>query len=359
MTPERHKAIEAILASPQNEAAGRRWGQRFEQQLQQRLQAFADSGQARKLYVAGQLGGIVSAPASVDAGMQPAQARAWLQAAVDARPRDALVARFEIDGCAGMGLRCDPAGALAFLLRQEPDNAEVQLRAVLDARRRGDRAAVERHWQDAASATRFQGGAALLGPALLEAYAGLDWPLPDARFSHILEQLRGHGLDLDLRAAALMEAQQVWASQGFEPGLLLQEMHGCRGEPAGSARWDECASVAALLAEDSSNLLVPMVGLKTLIELTAGMPEQEPWQQRLRRIQWLQQAAATETLGELMSAAMYAWVETMLRDGELAALRQQLARHGKAAEPPADWAPGDGPMLDAGGGVQITLPAGS
>lgn len=361
LTSEQVQAIERMLTTPENAAAGRRWGDQFESAMRQRLGALAATGEARNLYVAARLLEPLEARNADGAQGQddamPAQAREWLQAALDARPRDPLVARFEIDACSDMGLRCAPDQALASLLAQEPDNAEVHLRALHAAQRRGDQVAVARHWQDAVRATRFDGGTRLFGRALLRAYSDLQWPLPDAALSRTIEQVRAQGLELEPRALAMLPAQQVWAAYALPPLGPLQQVSACKVARARTAHGDECMAVAGLLAADDSNLLVPQLGLKVLIALTTGTPDQQPWEQQLRQLQWQQSAPVEAMLGQTLSSAMYLQMETMLRDGELAALRQTLARNGLAAAPPADWRPGDGATIEAGGVLGVTLPA--
>lgn len=353
MSAEQLKAVGAIFAAPENAAAGKRWGEQFKQAMQQRLRALAASGEPRKLYVAALLWDAAATQAPAD-GKPSEQARAWLQAAVDARPRDALVARYELDSCTAAGLRCAPDEALAFLLASEPDNAEVQLRAIADASRRQDQAAQARHWQDAATASRFAPAAGPLGQALLQAYAGLQWPLPDAAFSRVIEQLRAQGMDFEPRALALAGAQPVWVVHALP---ALQVFAPCRSAQAGTPRWDECVSVAALMAEDRSNLLVPIFGVNTAVALTAGSPDQQAWLQRQRRVQWLQHKGAEVVFNELMTSASYSNLQTMLGEGEIAAIEAALARKGIAALPPADWTPGNGATVEAGGVLGVTLPA--
>lgn len=361
ITPERAQAIEAILGAPENRVAGLAWGRQYEAAMRRRLRELAASGEPRNLYVAGLLWDTVSATVPGDAGRNADdatsdQARGWLQAALDARPRDALVARFEIDACRSMDLRCDPEGALQFLLASEPDNAEVQLRAVHAAHVRGDQAAVDRHRQGAALATHFDAGTRTLGQALAQVYADVAWPVPSGQLSEVLARVRAQGVQLDLRGMALSAALQPWGTHALPAPSTTQEMLQCGQAPAGTPRWDECMSLSALLAKDDSNLQVPSIGVANLIGLTEGRPEQATWRQRQREIQWLQYASVDAMLADMTDGGLYEHTDTLLREGELSALRRRLQRGGSALVPPPDWTPGDAPMVGTGGSLIIKLP---
>ena len=91
----------APTADPTNDPLVQQWGQQVGETLQARLRSMADSSKPGPLYLAGLLWIDTETDAESDAaraGYAPLQ-RAWLQRALDARPRDLLVARMEALGC--------------------------------------------------------------------------------------------------------------------------------------------------------------------------------------------------------------------------------------------------------------------
>lgn len=330
----------ALLEEPANAAALEHWARQLTPVMQGRLRDLAASGEPRKLYAAGRLwDATLAAPEDAEVPAQPSQqAVAWLQAAIDARPRDPLVARVELAACP-QAVDCDAEGALRFLLQAEPDNADIQLRAMDAAQRRGDAAGSERHWQAAVLARRFDPRALELGWALHEAYRGLSLPVPGQDVAAALERVHALGLSLDPQGIADLQAMNLFATQAMPPlqGLLRR----CR-TPATEARRDECMSLLGLLADDETTLFAPLLALKTMAELTAGTPDQAPWAERLRVLKWQQQSVMPLTTAwpSLPAGAMADYFDTFLREGELAAYRALLHAHGLPSVPPQGWQPG-------------------
>lgn len=329
----------SLLEEPATAAALDKWSRQLAPVMQSRLRDLAASGEARKLYVAGRLWDTAQVDADPeDSGTIPQSSRqsvAWLQAAIDARPRDPLVARVEQAACP-QGVSCDTAGALRFLLEAEPDNAEIQLRAMHDAQRRGDAAGSEHHWQAAVLSTRYDASALPLARELHEAYRGLTLPLPAQDVAVMLERVVSLGLSVDPQAIADIEAMNLFATQAMPSfqGLLQH----CRA-PASDAQRDECMSLLGLMADDESTLIGPIVALKMMVDLTAGTQNQAPWAQRLRELKWLQQSIAplTSQPSPLPGGTMADYFDVFLREGELATYWELLRANDLPLVPPEGW----------------------
>ncbi|WP_349656671.1 hypothetical protein [Xanthomonas sp. 10-10] len=308
------------------------WVQQVGQAMQARLQTLAVSGQPGQRYVAGLLWLGNDTPAdtqSAATGYAPAQ-RALLQGALDARPRDLLVARAEANGCPAE-LRCDPAGALAFLEQADAGNADPPLRAFTAAQRRGDRIAAESAWQAAARADHFDSGAVALGQALHAAYAGVQWP--QLQSVQLRAQLQSQGLPSTGAEMAMSYAVGAWAAQVIPS--LVEITRRCTPPIAAPALRDECMAILGNLGNDDAMLVTALIGSERMAALSTG-GDAAYWHARVRELRWLQQHQHSRPPGVATAAAE---LEATLTQGEIPSLRAYLRRNGIAVLPPAHWHP--------------------
>ncbi|WP_115552895.1 hypothetical protein [Xanthomonas arboricola] len=325
-------ATAPAMPDPANAPEVQQWAQQVGQAMQARLQTLAVSEQPRQRYVAGLLW--LSDDAQADAqsaatGYAPAQ-RAVLQGALDARPRDLLVARVEANGCPAE-LRCDPAGAVVFLEQADAGNADAPLRAFSAAQRRGDRLAAESAWQAAARADHFDSGAVALGQALHAAYAGMQWP--QLQSVQLRAQLQAQDLPSTGAEMAMGYVMGAWAAHVIPS--LAEVTRRCTPPIAAPALRDECMAILGNLGNDDAMLVTALIGSERMADLSTGR-DAAYWHARVRELRWLQQHQQRRTPGFATAAAE---VEITLTQGEIPSLRASLQRSGIAALPPADWHP--------------------
>ncbi|WP_181106672.1 hypothetical protein [Xanthomonas arboricola] len=324
-------AAPASTAAAANDPLVDQWARQVGQAMQARLRSMASSGEPRQLYLAGLLwvdAEDEAAPAA-DAGDAPIQ-RVWLQRALDARPRDPLVARMEAAGCPP-ALRCDPGAALAFLEQADAGDASVHLRAYAAAQRRGDQAATERAWQAAVQSDHFDSGTLALGRALHASYEGVQWP--SLASVGLRAQLDAQGMPSTGAGMAAMFVMGAWSAHALPAlGDLVRR---CSPTVATPALRDECMAVLNNVANDESTMVTAMIGARGMATLSSGA-DATRWQARVRELQWLQhQQYRTATVDGRANA-----LDAVLTQGEVPALRARLQRQGLAVQPPAGWQPG-------------------
>lgn len=328
------------------------WQLRYNQALQLHLRGMASSGQARDLYAAALLWpGVAdqaSAPGPAGTAQDLLQTRprapservVWLQAAIKARPRDPLVARFEAGGCEGERIDCDPAAALAFLLREEPDNAEVQLLAFADAQRRHDRAAQARYWKAAVSASRYDDDDLALVRLLTDAVADLPVPPLESALTELIDPASAQGEAFDPRNAAMTNAMAIFATRALSPGIT-RTIRYCdkTSTKTDEARADECKAVFALMARDANSLLARSLALGMMARLTTGTPQVLAWQEQQRQLRWLMQRATRYLPGSSTLVPADLYMGWWLRDGEIVAMQRLMEAVGEPLAAPPGWQP--------------------
>ena len=336
--------LQRLENDPQIKRANEAWNKASREATQQHLRAVAAQGDARSLLAASMLwsgfGRLEEEAPPLP--VKPAQeTRAWFDAARRARPRDVLVAWIEASDCGGLSDNCNSREALQFLLQAEARNAAVQLLALADADRRGDRKAMNGYWQAAASASVYDPHTLEIGRLLQATMAGVDQPPLDPR----LAQAMGVWLGLNRSATAqdfadvgLIGMSAALAMPGLSP--VARE---CKLEKLASARLDrqaECERVLELLSADESTLIAPMIGLPKLVELSGDSEEGKAWREQLRQLYWvyenMQQRLPGLSPGGPLPAEYGTW---FLTEGELSAMRKALAHYGLPQQAPADWLP--------------------
>lgn len=330
-----HSAMAASPArapAPADDPLVDQWARQVGQVMQARLRSMAASGEPRQVYLAGLLWADAEddAASTADGGYAPIQ-RVWLQRALDARPRDPLVAQMEAAGCAP-ALRCDPGAALAFLEQADAGNAAVHLRAYAAAQRRGDQAAAERAWQAAVQSDHFDNGTRELGKALHASYDGVQWP--SLASVSLRAQLDAQDMPSTGAGMAAMFVTVAWSAHALP--ALGDLMRRCSPTAATPALRDECMAVLNNVANDESALATAMIGTRGMVALSSGA-DATRWQARMRELEWLQQQAQHRAP---TADGLAVELDAVLTQGEVPALRARLQRQGLAARPPADWQPG-------------------
>ena len=341
---QRLAELQRLENDPQIKRANAAWSEASREATQQHLRAVAAQGDPRNLLAASMLWSGLGAMQDDSAQLraQPAQeTRAWFDAARRARPRDVLVAWIEASDCAGLSDRCDSRDALQFLLQAEPRNAAVQMLALADADRRGDRKAMAVYWQGIAAASSYDPHTLEIGRLLHATMAGVAQP----PLEPLLARAMGTWFGLnrlataqDLADVGLIGISTALALPGFLP--VTRE---CKAEKLASAslgRQAECERVLELLAADGSTLMGPMIGLPVLVELSGDTPEGKAWREQLRELYWVyenaQQRMSVLTPGAPLPGEYGTWFMT---EGELLAMRKLLAQQGVPLQAPTGWLP--------------------
>ena len=336
--------LQRLENDPQIQRASDAWNKASREATRQHLRAVAAQGDARSLLAASMLwsgfaGLEDNAP---QAQAKPAQeTRAWFDAARRARPRDVLVAWIEASDCGGLSDNCDPRSALQFLLQTESQNAAVQMLALADADKRGDRKAADGHWQALAATSTYDPHTLELGRLLHATMAGVDQPPLDPRMAQAMGAWFGFNrpaIALDFVDVGLIGMSAAWAMPGLSP--VSRECKLEKLATAGLERQAECERVLELLSADESTLIGPMLGLSKLVALSADSPEGMVRREQLRQFYWvyenMQQRMPGLSSGGPLPAEYGTWFMT---EGELSAMRKALAHYGLPQQAPADWLP--------------------
>lgn len=319
------------------------WRAQYDQALQLHLRGVASSGQARDLYAAALLWPDDAHGAAQGAARPPAagidERSVWMQAALDARPRDPLVARFEAMGCPGSNVQCDATGALTFLLREEGDNLFVQLLAFIDAQQRGDAKASARAWRAATQAARYDAMQIEFGGVLADAVSGLPVPPMDAALRQAFMTPDGMHEGAEGADWPRVTALAALAMRSLPSFLVVTRYCGPTQTHDDRERWDDCKSVFALMARDGNDLIGRMIGIGMMTRLTAGTPQELRWREERRQLQWLQTAASRFLPPSTGQVALDTYLDWHLRDGEITTLRRLLEANHQPLTAPAGWTP--------------------
>ena len=344
LSKERLAELQRLENDPHIKRANEAWTKASREAIRQHLRAVAAQGDPRSLLAASMLwsGFAGLADDAPQPQVKPAQeTRAWFDAARRTRPRDVLVAWIEASDCAGFSDNCDPRGALQFLLQEEPQNAAVQLLALADADKRGDRKATDAHWQAIASASTYDPHTLEISRLLHSTMAGVEQPPLDSRLAQAMGTwfgLNRPATTQDFADIGTIALSTALALPGFAP--VTRE---CKVEKLVSAslnRQAECERMLELLAADESTLIGPLIGLPKLVVLSGDSPEGKAWREQLRQLYWIyenaQQHMAGMTSGGPLPAEYGTWFMT---EGELPAMRRLLAHYGLPMQAPAGWLP--------------------
>ncbi len=335
-----------LQEDPGLEALNRDWMRRYRLALETHLPVAAARGTPRELLAAA-----LMLPAREDAGVEAGtwmapEARGWLEAADRADPRDVLVDWALANVCMSQDAPCDRERLLRSLLQQDPDNAEIRLRALADAAHKGDAQAAERHWRAATEATVHRSRFLELGRLLRDIQREVPLPPLDARLAHAHGVWMGLGRPAEVEDMADAFVIAMLAAVAMPAMAEVTRRCEARAIREDAVRRAECIRVFTLLAADESTLLGPMVALPRLVELTEGEPGNAGWRARLRRIRWIHESALARMLpsGPDQAPLPKGYADWFIDEGEPAAMRWLLQAQGIPPEPPQDWQPRDQAM---------------
>ncbi|SEM16295.1 hypothetical protein SAMN05428989_3239 [Pseudoxanthomonas sp. GM95] len=264
--------------------------------------------------------------------------RLWLQQAVDARPFDVLVARFVASGCVEAGVECDASRALDFLLKEEGDNAAVQLMAFVDAQRRHDAAAERRYWKAAAMADRYDAGMVAFSGLLADAVDGFVAPRAESD-SQDRAQRNGEwaAASSDPAQSGLTTAMSVWAGSALPAFAPVTRQCAQAKVREDAERLEECKAIFALMAHHADDLVSKSIALRMMMRLTEGTPQELAWREEQRQLRWLMAQAMQLQHEGVVPLSQF--VEWSLRDGELVANQRLLDIANVPQTAPAGWQP--------------------
>lgn len=330
-------SLETLTDDPATKRAMEKWERASRDLLRTHLPSVAARGDADSLLAATLLWPEVE-DAQNSLTNNEKQREIWFQAATHVTPRDATVAWVGASDCPVGKSACDEKAALDFLLHVEPGNAAVQLLAM---REMEDADAAEPHWQAAISAAVYNTHSREIGTLLHSAMQGAAQPRLDPRLAEAL----GSALGLD-RAIRPSDARNVYALAAWMAlaiPTLKPITDRCRtqdGTTIDSSRKQECKRILALLAEDHSTLIAPLMGLSLMVRLDGDTPEGLVSRERLRQLHWIYENGRPIPSGDgQKSATPEDYAESVLLEGEVQAMRHVLESRGLPAAAPDGWLP--------------------
>ena len=324
-----------VESDPRLSAADEAWREAWRGNVEVHLRSVAARGTPRDLLAAGWLWPMETDEASIaERGVfSRPQAREWIQTAYDrARGDDVLVDWALLDACAMTDAACDRGRLLQRLMAADPGNAEILLTAYQDAIERKDSAAAESYWQAAARGTHYR-------PRINELGALMASVLRQAQAPVLGEDL---GLGRSATASDMADVVVMALNVAIVIPTLQPIQQRCSARvghlPADTRA--ACRRIYALLSADESTLLPALVSLPRLVEWADTEVERTEARGRLRRFAWLYENSLRQYGRPGKERRLPVdHLNRLFREGELAAMRYQLAREGIAAEPPAGWRP--------------------
>lgn len=341
---EKLAELQRLADDPQIERASAAWILDSQKAAQQHLRAVAANGDARSLLAASMLWSGFSGLHEGNAlpSTRPAQeTRVWFDAARRASPRDVLVAWIEASDCGNLTDSCNRQEALRYLLEAEPHNAAVQLLALAEAEKRGDRKAMDLYWKSASSASIYDPHTLEIGQLLHATMQGVDFPSLETRLAEAMGArwgLNRPAIPRDLADISVIGISAALALPGFTPVTRT-----CKTEQLATAsvmRRAECERVLELLATDDSTVIAPMIALPRLVALSGETTEGRAWRERLRQFYWVYENALQRMPGVTPAGPVpVEYGSWFMTEGELTAMRKLIARYDVPAEAPTGWLP--------------------
>lgn len=329
--------------APPLAAANQAWHDAWRANVEAHLRTVAARGTPRDLLVAGWLWPAETDVAHIEAQESFArpQARAWIQAAyAAARGDDPLVDWTLLHACAATGATCDRERLLQRLMTADPGNAELLLMAYQDAVVRKDSVAADRYWRTAAEGTHHRSRINDLGALMLSALREAPAPSLEPALAAAMGDDFGLGraaTPQDLAGLTVMSLNTAFAMPALYP--ITQRCRAQVGRLPADAL-SACKRIYTLLASDESTLLGPRIALPRLVEWASTDDERRAAQERLRRSAWVFDNVLRQYQRPVTERRMRVdYLDRVFRDGELAAMRDQLQLNGIATEPPAGWLP--------------------
>lgn len=320
--------------------AQKAWHEAAAEATRNHLRSVAARGDARSLLAVAMLWPQWQDDATQEARPAIAQERrAWFEAARSVRPRDPLVAWVEASDCGGLSDDCDGEGALQFLLEAEPDNAAVHILALGAAEQSGKQDQSEALWQAAALANNYDARILETSQLLYSAMSGASMPPLSPALAQSMGELLGTGREATPEDLQHVSTMAVWAAVAIPAYQTVTR--GCRSDlraPISSQRQAQCERIMAVMSQEESILISPMIGLRKMVELTRDRAEGSAWRERLRQFHWVYENAQ-RSMNSGKGAIPAAYLSWVLQEGELLAMRKLLQANGIAPVAPAGWLP--------------------
>jgi hypothetical protein len=335
--PKEETSLETLTDDPAAKHEVEKWERASRNLLRNHLPTIAARGDADSLLAATLLWPeIGDAPSS---RTNKAERREiWFEAATRVSPRDATVAWVGASDCPVAEGVCYAKAALDFLLNVEPDNAAVQLLAM---RKTGDGDTAEHYWRAAAAADVYNTHAREIGKLLHDAMQYVVQPPMDPQLAETLGSALGLNRGMTPDDARNVYALAAWMALAIP--TLKSVTDRCRtqeGTTMDSSRKEQCRKVLALLAEDQSTVIAPLVGLSLLVRLDGDTPEGLVSRERLRQLHWIyENALPNSSGGGRTSAFPDDYAEIVLLEGEVQAMRHVLESRNLPASAPDQWLP--------------------
>ncbi|WP_313319182.1 hypothetical protein [Stenotrophomonas sp.] len=296
----------------------------FTAPLVQRANELAATRKPLELLIASLLAKPAEASAMASPSSTPSQSDAWLAQAIALGSDQPVIARAAVSRCISSG-QCDIPVAINTLRTQEADDAVAQLLLWQMAVREGDASAAASAWARVAQASRVEDEYAQYLGLLDRMTIGMRLPIEGA----------DPGMDPDEPRQTMLYALAAALTVTW-----LAPVHRECPATKGVVPKQGCLRLAALMA-DSTSALVSSFGISKMKGYALDETEQKRWQERKRQLDWLiHSAAALQGTGSNATPTeAQHYLRWISENGELPAMRQLLAVHGVATQPPTDWQP--------------------
>jgi hypothetical protein len=272
----------------------------------------------------------------------PAEARAWFDLARQNGSTDSLVAWVDADHCQFLSTKCDAVAAARHLVELEPRNAAAHLAEARAAYQNKDSAVVRAEIDKAARADEYQTHVRELYSLLRSTLDEWNPPVPAspqaeadaecARDRSRCDVVRRDTETLMIVTTTTMEGYEVPARQCMPSGAPT---------PDKQLR-DACIAIYRNMAKNDESTIGQRFSLSSLSILTWGSADGAQWRDDYRRLLWVesQWMGLVSKVDEKKQIPWYPeYFDTLLREGEVAAMRSTLRRLGVALDPPANWLP--------------------
>ena len=163
----------------------------------------------------------------------------------------------------------------------------------------------------------------------------------DSQLAETLGAALGLNRAMTPRDARNLHAFAAWMALALPSYRPITERCKQQDEaPMEAVRKAQCEKVLMLLADDQSIVITPMIGLVSMVKLGGDTPEGLVSRERLRQLYWVYENALPTPPGKgPMRVSPDDYVETVLLEGEVQAMRRVLESRNLPAVAPAGWLP--------------------
>ena len=266
------------------------------------------------------------------------QASAAFAAARELATADRLVAWLEVVTCPGPGVAadpgCEPEAALARLQHLDAGNAAVWIQGLGSTSPESQE--FEQLLAKAAASSRYEIPFGATGRLLAAVLEQVDAPPLSPDVATAMGQDFGLGRPATRRDLDGGVAMAVSSSMALPAMAVLSRACPSNGDPTTAQRRAQCIAIHTLMSDEPTALSQSMA-LTKLVLLTVDQPAAAGWRERLREHHWVWDSASAL----MRKAVPEDYLDTVWRDGELAAVKSLLQASGTPLTPPAGWLPDD------------------